>query len=153
MTDAETETTYAFRYDRWCGWLLGLLGHGRRLSRITVDAGTVDAGTVDAGTVDAGTVDAGTVDVRMGLAFRASLPLGTVVQAARYDGRVWGWGVHGWRGRWLVNGSSHGLVTLTIAPPAPARVLGIPVHLRQLIVSLEDPEGFLAQVTAPHGTR
>lgn len=138
MTDVDTETTYAFRYDRWCGWLLGLLGHGRRLSRITVDAGTVDAGTVD---------------VRMGLAFRASVPLGTVVEAARYDGRVWGWGVHGWRGRWLVNGSSRGLVTLTIAPPAPARVLGIRVHLRQLIVSLEDPEGFLAQVTAPHGAR
>jgi hypothetical protein len=133
MTDAETETTYAFRYDRWCGWLLGLLGHGRRLSRITVDAGTVD--------------------VRMGLAFRASLPLGTVVEVAPYDGRVWGWGVHGWRGRWLVNGSSHGLVTLTLEPSVPARVLGIPVRLRQLIVSLEDPEGFLAQVGAPHDTR
>ena len=129
----ETSTTYAFRYDRWCGWLLGLLGHGRRLSRITVDAGTVH--------------------VRMGLAFRASLPLGTVVEVAPYDGRVWGWGVHGWRGRWLVNGSSHGLVTLTLEPPAPARVLGIPVRLRQLIVSLEDPEGFLAQVGAPHDTR
>lgn len=143
MTDAETETTYAFRYDRWCGWLLGLLGHGRRLSRITVDAGPVDAGPVDAGTVD----------VRMGLAFRASLALGTVVEVAPYDGRVWGWGVHGWRGRWLVNGSSHGLVTLTLEPSVPARVLGIPVCLRQLIVSLEDPEGFLAQVGAPHDTR
>jgi hypothetical protein len=134
----ETSTTYAFRYDRWCGWLLGLLGHGRRLSRITVDAGPVDAGTVE---------------VRMGLAFRASLPRGTVVEAAPYDGRVWGWGVHGWRGRWLVNGSSHGLVTLTLEPPAPARVLGIPVHLRQLIVSLEDPEGFLAEVGTSHDTR
>lgn len=129
----ETSTTYAFRYDRWCGWLLGLLGHGRRLSRITVDAGTVD--------------------VRMGLAFHASLPFGTVVEVAPYDGRVWGWGVHGWRGRWLVNGSSHGLVTLTLEPSVPARVLGIPVRLRQLIVSLEDPEGFLAQVGAAHDTR
>ena len=129
----ETSTTYAFRYDRWCGWLLGLLGHGRRPSRITVASGTVD--------------------VRMGLAFRASLPLGTVVEAAPYDGRVWGWGVHGWRGRWLVNGSSHGLVTLTLEPSAPARVMGIPVRLRQLIVSLEDPEGFLAQVGAAHDTR
>jgi hypothetical protein len=129
----ETSTTYAFRYDRWCGWLLGLLGHGRRLSRITVASGTVD--------------------VRMGLAFHASLPFGTVVEVAPYDGRVWGWGVHGWRGRWLVNGSSHGLVTLTLEPSAPARVMGIPVRLRQLIVSLEDPEGFLAQVGAAHDTR
>jgi hypothetical protein len=32
-------------------------------------------------------------------------------------------------------------------------VLGIPVLLRQLIVSLEDPEGFLAQVGAAHDTR
>lgn len=131
MTDAPT--TYAFRYDRWCGWLLGLLGHGRRLSRITVDATTID--------------------VRMGLAFHACIQRGTVVQTARYDGRVWGWGVHGWRGRWLVNGSSQGLVTLTIAPPAPARVLGIPIRLRQLIVSVEDPDGLLAQVGAPGDTR
>ena len=129
----QAPVTYAFRYDRWCGWLLGLLGHGRRLSRITVTGAAID--------------------VRMGLAFRASVPRGNVVQAAPYDGRVWGWGVHGWRGRWLVNGSSHGLVTLTIDPPTPARVLGIPVRLRQLIVSLDDRDGFLAQVVGADGTR
>lgn len=129
----EAPSTYAFRYDRWCGWLLGLLGHGRRLSRVRVDATTVD--------------------VRMGLAFRASVPRASVVQAAPYDGRVWGWGVHGWRGRWLVNGSSQGLVTLTIDPPTPARVLGIPVRLRQLIVSLVDRDAFLARLGASGDTR
>lgn len=129
----QAATTHAFRYDRWCGWLLGLLGHGRRLSRVVVDT---DA-----------------IDVRMGLAFRASVPRTSVVQVAPYDGRVWGWGVHGWRGRWLVNGSSHGLVTLTIDPPAPARVLGIPIRLRQLIVSLDDRDAFLAQVAGADGTR
>ncbi len=55
-----------------------------------------------------------------------------------------GWGVHGWRGRWLVNGSSHGIVVLGIDPPARARTLGLPVRLRELAVSLEDPVGFAA---------
>ena len=39
------------------------------------------------------------------------------------DGRVWGWGAHGWRGTWLVNGSSSGLVRDRARPcrPRPAR--------------------------------
>ncbi len=51
-----------------------------------------------------------------------------------------GWGAHGWRGRWLVNGSSSGIVVLDIEPPAAARVLGFPVAVRELALSLETPE-------------
>ncbi len=122
-------TTYGFRYDTWCGWLLGAMGHGRRLSRIEVDP---DA-----------------VRVRMGLGFRATVLRASVVSAVDIGHRrVFGWGVHGWRGRWLVNGSSSGLVTVTIEPPARARVLGVPVRLRELTVSLVEPAAFVDELTS-----
>lgn len=117
---------YEFRYDRWCGWLLGLLGHGRRLSRIEVDDTSID--------------------VRIGLGFWATVPRASVTSAAQVSGRVYGWGVHGWRGRWLVNGSSKGLVTIAIDPRVRARVLGLPVRLRELTVSLVEPAAFVAEV-------
>ncbi len=109
-----------FRYDRWCGWLLGLLGMGRRFSSVVLSE---DA-----------------IDVKMGWAFRTSIPRSAVTSTRAHTGRVLGWGVHGWRGRWLVNGSSKGLVTLEIEPAARASVGGVPIKLRQLTVSLVDPE-------------
>ena len=59
---------------------------------------------------------------------------------------VGGTGVHGWAGKWLVNGSTKGLVIMDIDPPARGYVLGFPVRLRQLAVSTADPEGFLAAI-------
>lgn len=87
----------------------------------------------------------GEIDVRMGRAFRAVVPAAAIVKAepAAYPAG-WGWGVHGWRGKWLVNGSSEGIVALTIEPPARATMCGIRVSLRVLLVSLDDPNGFLA---------
>lgn len=79
-----------------------------------------------------------------GWAFRAHVPRACIVRAARSDRRVTGWGVHGWRGRWLVNGSSRGIVELTIEPSRRACVCGFPVKLRQLRISLEDPQALLA---------
>jgi hypothetical protein len=64
------------------------------------------------------------------------------------DGRVTGWGVHGWRGTWLVNGSADGLVRLDIDPPVKARTAMVPVRLRTLRVSLADPTAFLADLAA-----
>jgi hypothetical protein len=61
-----------------------------------------------------------------------------------WSGPVWSWGVHGWKQRWLVNGSSHGIVVLSIDPPARARVVGVPVRVRELAISLDDPVGFAA---------
>ncbi|MCC6705858.1 MAG: hypothetical protein IT334_13350 [Thermomicrobiales bacterium] len=55
-----------------------------------------------------------------------------------------GWGVHGWRGKWVVNGSDDGIVKLTISPQIHARTLIFAITLRELYLSLEDPEGFLA---------
>ncbi len=109
-----------FRYDRWCGWLLGLLGMGRRLSHISMYDDSLT--------------------VKMGWAFRSEIPRANIVDVSPSTGMVLGWGVHGWRGRWLVNGSSKGLVKLQIEPAVHARVCGVPVRLRQLTVSLVDPD-------------
>jgi len=121
---------YEFRYDRWCGWLLGLMGHGRRLSRIEVDDR-----------------QDGEIRVRMGLGFWTTIPRTSVRSVADVGHRrVLGWGVHGWRGRWLVNGSSSGLVTIELDPAARARVLGIPVRLRELTVSVVEPAALVADL-------
>ena len=82
--------------------------------------------------------------VRMGWAFRATIPLDQVTGAKSRQGLVGGIGVHGWRGRWLVNGATTGLVVLAIDPTVRAWATGVPVHVRQLTLSLESPDGFLA---------
>jgi hypothetical protein len=87
--------------------------------------------------------------VRMNWAFRMDVPLDQVRSAAPHDGRVWSWGVHGWGGRWLVNGSSAGIVRVDLAPPGRARVLGFPIRVRELLVSVEDPEGLIRALDHP----
>ena len=86
------------------------------------------------------------VHVAMGLrgwAFATTMAPSAIVEAAQASGPVWAWGAHGWRGRWLVNGSSRGLVRLTLSPPQPGRCLGFPLKVRQLTLSLDDPAGLL----------
>ncbi len=84
---------------------------------------------------------------RMGWMFRAEVPRTSITGAERHRGLVGGIGVHGWRGTWLVNGSARGVVSIHIAPPARARVLGVPVKLRTLQVSVEEPEELLAALS------
>jgi hypothetical protein len=85
-------------------------------------------------------VDGAEVQVRMGWAFRARFPRAAVASAAVLVSR----GVHGFAGRWLVNGSGEGILTLTLAPAQRGYVLGLPVRLRELLVSVEDPAGLAA---------
>ena len=84
--------------------------------------------------------------VRMGWAFRADVPLASITGAASHKGFVGGIGVHGWRGWWLVNGAARGIVTIDIDPVARARVLGVPVKLRKLQVSVTAPDELIAAV-------
>jgi hypothetical protein len=89
--------------------------------------------------------------VKMGLgawAFSASVRRAAVTGAARVSGPVLGWGAHGWRGRWLINGSSRGLVRVSIDPPGRGRCLFVPVTLRELTLSLDRPDEFIAAVNA-----
>jgi hypothetical protein len=81
--------------------------------------------------------------VRMGWAFRAEAPRASVRSVAEDEGGVWGWGAHGWRGVWMVNGSSRNLVRVDFDPPGSARTLGWPIVLRALRVSVEDPAGLI----------
>ncbi len=77
------------------------------------------------------------VRVRMGWAFRAEIPRASIraIAPARHALSI---GVHGWRGRWLVNGAAGPLATLTIDPVARGRIAGLPVRLRELTISVDD---------------
>jgi hypothetical protein len=90
-------------------------------------------------------VEADRIDVRMGWAFRARIPRSSVREVEQIDRipPLYGAGVHGWGGRWAVNGSQRGAVKITVDPPADARVLFVPVKLRELLLSLEKPEAFV----------
>jgi len=46
-------------------------------------------------------------------------------------------------GRWLVNGSGSDIVAMDLNPIGRGYVMGFPVKLRQLLVSVEDPEGLI----------
>ena len=85
--------------------------------------------------------------VRMSWAFSLDARLVNVRDARPVTGRVGGWGVHGWRGRWLVNGSSSGLVRIDLSQPVRGRMGPIPIGVRQLRVSVEDPDGLVAALT------
>ena len=92
-------------------------------------------------------LDGDRLKVRMGWMFRAEIPVASITGAEPHQGLVGGIGVHGWRGTWLVNGATKGVVSVNIEPPARARVLGVPVKLRTLQVSVEEPEVFLAALS------
>jgi hypothetical protein len=90
------------------------------------------------------------LDVRMGLgawAFSASVPRAAITGVQRVGGPVLGWGAHGWRGQWLVNGSSQGMVRMTIDPAGRGRCLVMPIKVKQLTLSLEDPDQFVAALS------
>lgn len=83
--------------------------------------------------------------------FRLDIPrtsVRSVTRSARRIGRTIG--VHGGRGRWLVNGSYNGLAELTIEPPCytprQPSTLFRKAKVSSLTISLIDPDGFIAAV-------
>ncbi|OBH81135.1 hypothetical protein A5681_02835 [Mycobacterium scrofulaceum] len=117
------------RYDRWYLPLAVPVGLGPKRSWLRVDAGALH--------------------VKMGWAFDARVPLASITRAERADDRVLTLGVHYSGGRWLVNGSGKGLVALTIEPPVNARAVGRSISLRELWVSVTDPDALIAACTGP----
>jgi hypothetical protein len=91
-------------------------------------------------------VDDREVRVQMAWSFRAHFPRTAVASAGPHAGRTLSRGVHGFAGKWLVNGSGEGIVSLALQPPQRALVLGFPVRLLTLLVSVEDPVGLAAAV-------
>lgn len=110
-------------YSRGNRFFMGLIGVGPRFSGVVID----DEG----------------VRIRMGWGFRARIPLASIQRAGAAERPFFAWGAHGWRGRWLVNGSSKGIVALEIDPPARGWAIGFPLRLRVVYVSLADPDGFI----------
>jgi hypothetical protein len=94
-----------------------------------------------------------TIHVRLGWAFSARIPQRLVVKAGpgRPPTIPLTAGAHGWRGRWLVNGASDGIVALELSEPVRAFVSGVPIRLKELSVSLDDPVGFLTALRVPAG--
>ncbi|GAB3032950.1 hypothetical protein [Mycobacterium bourgelatii] len=116
------------RFDRWYLAIAAPLGIGPRNSELRIESGRLH--------------------VKMGWAFTADIPLSSIKRAVKSDTRVFEAGVHGRKSRWLVNGSRKGLVELTIEPPAPAKVLRRSVTVGTLILSVTDPDEFVAACAA-----
>jgi hypothetical protein len=110
-------TRIPIRYSKIWSWLLTILLMPRRFSYIEIDGGTIR--------------------VRMSWAFRSRFTRGDISDVSTHRPVV-SIGVHGWRGRWLVNGANRPIARITFALPVRARVLGIGVGLRELLVSVDD---------------
>jgi hypothetical protein len=83
--------------------------------------------------------------------FHLDIPRASVRSAARSEHQTRGTiGVQARRGSWLVNGSHDGLVELVINPPCylPRQLSTVfrKMEVRSLIISLVDPDGFIAAV-------
>jgi hypothetical protein len=89
-------------------------------------------------------VEGDEVRVQMAWSFRARFPRSAVAAVSEQRRRTISRGVHGFAGRWLVNGSGAGIVSIELRPTQRAHVLGFPVRLRNLLVSVEDPAGLMA---------
>jgi hypothetical protein len=87
------------------------------------------------------------VRVRMGWAFRSRFPKKAVATAAKTHEKPLSRGVHGLAGRWLVNGSGQGILTINLVPAQRGYVVGFPVRLRQLMVSVAEPDTLAAVLT------
>jgi len=84
----------------------------------------------------------------MGVSFAGRCPRRSVTSARTLTDTVFNRGVHGWGGDWLVNGAGDGLVELLFDPPLQAHVLGFPVKVRRLRLSMEDPVGLVEAISA-----
>jgi hypothetical protein len=121
--------------DRPTAWLDALLGSGPGRSGVLVGPDQLR--------------------VRMG-DFRLTVPRALVRSVTRSDADLYGTtGVHVGHGRLLVNGGPDGLVELTLDPPLRTgrglSTLFTRARVDRLALSLEDPDGFVAELTASPG--
>jgi hypothetical protein len=85
------------------------------------------------------------VSVRMAWAFRASFDRSAVRGTSVLGKRIpLTRGVHGWAGRWLVNGAGDGILVIGLDPRQRGYVAGFPVKVRELRVSVEAPAALSA---------
>ena len=80
-------------------------------------------------------------------AFSATIPRDQITNVEALDKKVISIGVHGWNGKWLVNGAGDRLVRITIHPRVPAKAVMVPIKLRELTVSVDDRDEFVKALT------
>jgi hypothetical protein len=85
----------------------------------------------------------------MGWAFRSRFPRSAVVSASPLRIRPLSRGVHGFRSRWLVNGSGRGILRIHLDPVQRAYLVGVRVPVRELLVSVTDAPAVAAAVAGP----
>lgn len=124
-------TRFAVRFDRWYAALSTTLGLPPSTAYVELDRTDVH--------------------VRMGWAFRSRFPRSAIAAAAVLTLRPLSRGVHGFNGRWLVNGSGRGIVGIRLDPVQRAYVIGAPVRLRELLVSVTDADAVAAALARAAG--
>jgi len=87
------------------------------------------------------------VRVQMGWAFRARFPRTAVVAVTEMQSRPMSRGVHACAGGWLVNGSGQGILTIDLIPTQRAYVIGFPLKLKKLMVSVTKPQALATALT------
>ncbi len=96
-------------------------------------------------------VDETDLQVAMGISFQGRSPRRAVTSVRALPDTVISRGVHGWSGAWLVNGAGDGLVEMFLDPPMKARILGFPVKVRRLTVSVEEPDALVEALSPGRG--
>jgi hypothetical protein len=96
-------------------------------------------------------VDSQQVRVQMSWAFRSCFPISAVVSVTESHEHPLSRGVHGFAGRWLVNGSDQGILTVDLTPDQRGYVMGFPVRLQQLMVSVTEPEALAVALRRAEG--
>ena len=111
--------SYPITFDPWYRWLSSVLGLPPSSAYVEIDGEEVE--------------------VRMGWAFRSRFRRSDVSSAVPADIRPISRGVHGFGGKWLVNGAGRGILRIELRQEPRAYVMGIPLPLRELLVSVGDP--------------
>lgn len=93
-------------------------------------------------------VDDASVEVRMGWVWRSRFPRSAIASVSIVQMRPLSRGAHGCGGRWLVNGSGRGIVRIELRPGQRGRVLGVPVRLRELFVSVTESAALRATLAS-----
>lgn len=118
---SSTVARFPISFDRWYGVFSSVLGLPPSTAYVELDGVEVK--------------------VRMGWAFRSRFPRSAVASTAALDISPLSRGVHGFDGRWLVNGSGRGILSIHLNPVQRAYVVGVPVRLRELLVSVAEWPG------------
>lgn len=89
----------------------------------------------------------GSLSLRMGWAFRATIPLADVDSAELVTNPRWWWSIGAHiigTGRWILNGTLKNLVEIRFRRPVAASAMGMRITVNSVIVSVQDPSELIA---------